>query len=111
MRADFPDKEALDQGFRFLMRSRHIYILFSALIHVALGLYFVRRVEAWRHVVQYIGSAILILSSILLVTAFARETYAFAAYSDISRFGIYSSLFGVGLHLIAALGPRKRDGG
>jgi len=39
MRADFPDKEIIPQELRLLMRSRHIYILFSALIHLTLGLY------------------------------------------------------------------------
>lgn len=31
---DFPDKGAISQELRLLMRSRHIYILFSALIHL-----------------------------------------------------------------------------
>jgi cytochrome b subunit of formate dehydrogenase len=39
MRADFPDKEIIAQEFRLLMRSRHIYILLSSLIHILLGLY------------------------------------------------------------------------
>jgi len=56
--------------------------------------------------VQYAGSAFLLLSSVLLVSAFVRETYALAAYSDLSRFGIYTSLAGVGLHLISTLGER-----
>lgn len=106
MRADFPDKDAIDQTLRVLMRSRHIYILFSALIHIALGVYFLPRGVPWRRYVQYVGSAFLLLSSCLLVSAFVRETYALAAYSDLSRFGIYTSLAGVGLHLISRLGER-----
>ena len=106
MRADFPDKEAIDQSLRLLMRSRHIYILFSALIHIALGLYFVPRAGPWRQACQYAGSAVLAVSSVLLVTAFIRETYTIAAFSDLSRFGIYTSLAGVGLHLFAAPGGR-----
>jgi hypothetical protein len=107
MRADFPDKEAIDQSLRLLMRSRHIYILFSALIHIVLGLYFLPRTHTWRRAVQDAGSALLIVSSILLVTAFVRETYSLAAFSDLSRFGIYTSLAGVGLHLVAALADRR----
>ena len=107
MRADFPDKDAMDQYLRLLMRSRHIYILFSALIHVGLGLYLTSHLETWRKALQYAGSGILIASSILLVIAFVRETYTLAAFSDLSRFGIYTSLAGVGLHLISAVGhPR-----
>jgi hypothetical protein len=37
MRVDFPDKDAISQELRVLMRARHIYTLFSALIHMALG--------------------------------------------------------------------------
>jgi hypothetical protein len=35
----FPDKDAIPQELRLLMRSRHIYILFSGLIHLVLGVY------------------------------------------------------------------------
>ena len=110
MRADFPDKEAIDQFLRLLMRSRHIYILFSALIHIALGVYFVPRAVVWRRSVQYAGSALLLVSSILLVSAFIHETYTLAAFSDLSRFGIYTSLAGVGLHLISAVGHPRISG-
>src|SRR5258708_21131167 len=48
MRVDFPDKEIIPQDLRLLMRSRHIYILFSALIHLALGVYLQIRPLAWQ---------------------------------------------------------------
>ena len=108
MRADFPDKEAIDQSLRLLMRSRHIYILFSAFIHIGLGLYFIPRAEKWRKTLQYGGSIVLMASSILLVVAFIQETYAFRAFSELSRFGIYTSLAGVGLHLLAAARGQTR---
>ena len=108
MRADFPDKEAIPQEFRILMRSRHIYILFSALIHLALGIYFQLRPERWRKIVQFAGSLVLVISSVLLVWAFAAETYSYQQFSEISRFGIYTSLAAVLLHLIGGLG-RKHD--
>ena len=107
MRADFPDKEAMDQYLRLLMRSRHIYILFSAFMHIGLGLYFAPSANVWRRTLQYTGSAILLTSSILLTIAFVYESYSLSALSDVSRFGIYTSLAGVGLHLIAALGDGK----
>ena len=107
MRADFPDKGAIDKSLRLLMRSRHIYILFSALIHVGLGLYFAARSEAWRKSAQYAGSLVLIASSVLLVTAFIQETYFFAAFSELSRYGIYSSLAGIALHVVASIPDRR----
>ena len=107
MRADFPDKEASDQSLRILMRSRHIYILFSALLHICLGLYFSPHAAGWRRAVQSAGSTVLLLASALLVTAFVQETYHYAHFSDLSRSGIYTSLAGVALHLIAAMGGRN----
>lgn len=107
MRADFPDKEAISPELRVLMRSRHIYILFSALIHMALGVYLQLRPETGRKVLQYAGSAFLFLASGLLVWAFVLETYSLQHYSDFSRYGIYTSLAGVGLHLLGGIGRRR----
>lgn len=107
MRADFPDKEAIPQELRLLMRSRHIYILFSAFVHIALGVYLKLRQPAWQRVVQYAGSGVLFVSSILLVWAFVAETYSYGKFSDISRFGIYASLAGVALHLIGGISQNR----
>ena len=106
MRADFPDKEAIPQELRLLMRSRHIYILFSALIHLALGAYFQTRQRVPARILQYSGSAFLIASSVLFVWAFITETYTLQHFSDISRYGIYTSLAGVGLHALSAIDRR-----
>lgn len=110
MRADFPDKEAIGQDLRLLMRSRHIYILFSAFVHLALGVYLVLRPRFWQRAVQIAGSAVLVLSSSFLVSAWYIETYAVGQFSDISRNGIYAALWGIGLHLIGgiALGGSDR---
>ena len=103
MRIDFPDKEAIPQELRLLMRSRHIYILFSALIHLALAAYMTPRSRTPAKVLQYAGSAFLIAASGLLVWAFVTETYTLQHFSDISRNGIYLSLAGVGLHLLSKI--------
>lgn len=100
MLADFPDKDVIPQEPRLLMRSRHIYILFNALIHLALGVYLKIRPQAWRRLLQYLGSLVLIISAGFLLWAFIVETYQLQHFSDLSRFGIYPSLAGVGLHLI-----------
>src|SRR5688572_11396996 len=106
MRVDFPDKDAIPQELRLLMRSRHIYILFSALIHLVLGVYLQIRLERGRKILQYAGSLILIVSSVLLFWAFVTETYSLQHFSDISRFGIYTSLAGVVLHLLGGISRR-----
>jgi hypothetical protein len=99
MRWDFPDKEIIPQDFRILMRSRHIYILFSALIHLMLGAYLTIQPTVWRKVLQITGSIFLTLAGILLVWAFVHETYYLKGFSELSRQGIYFSLAGVLFHL------------
>ena len=101
MRADFPDKEIIDQELRILMRSRHIYILFAALMNILIGLYFQALPRRPQKIVQYLGSAVLSLSALLLIWAFVQETYTFHHFSDLSRYGIYGSLAGVVLHFLA----------
>ncbi|MGB7209993.1 MAG: hypothetical protein WBD27_15140 [Pyrinomonadaceae bacterium] len=106
MRVDFPDKDAIPQELRLLMRSRHIYILFSALIHLALGVYMQMRPQVWRKVLQFSGSTVLVVSSAFLVWAFVVEIYSLQHFSDLSRNGIYLSLAGIGLHLIGGINRR-----
>ena len=89
MRADFPDKSLISPELRILMRSRHIYILFSALIHLVLGIYLQRHSLVIARVLQCAGSAVLTVSSGLLVWAFVVETYRLQHFSNISRYGIY----------------------
>ena len=107
MRIDFPDKDIIPQDLRLLMRSRHIYILFSALIHMMLGVYLQMRPQIWRKSLQYFGSFLLAVSSGLLLWGFIYETYDTQHFSDISRNGIYLSLAGVGFHLIGGLGQNR----
>jgi hypothetical protein len=103
MRVDFPDKDLINPELRLLMRSRHIYILFSALIHLAMGVYIQLRSTQLLRTLQFAGSGVLVIASVLLVWAWCVETYQLQTFSDISRQGIYLSLFGVGLHLIAGV--------
>lgn len=109
MRVDFPDKDAIDQFLRVLMHSRHIYILFSALIHIVLGVYLQLRPQAWRKFVQMAGSLSLVVASVLFVYAWRVETYDLQQFSDLSRWGIYPTLAGVGLHLVGGLSRRKHE--
>src|SRR5215203_1975589 len=100
MRWDFPDKEIIPPDFRILMRSRHIYILLSSLIHIILGVYLQIHVEAWRRILQIFASVLLIAGSVLFVWAFIYETYTTQHFSDLSRFALYVTLWGTIVHLL-----------
>lgn len=107
MRLDFPDKEIIPQDFRLLMRSRHIYILFSSFIHILLGVYLQIETRIWRKTLQLFGSALLVAGSILLIWAFVYETYTTKTFSEASRWGIYLSLGGTILHLVGGFKVKK----
>ena len=110
MRVDFPDKDVISQDLRLLMRSRHIYILFNALIHIALGIYLQKRPRLWQRLAQYVGSLALTAASVYLVIAWRTETYELQHFSDLSREGIYLSLAGIVLHLIGGVsGTAKKE--
>lgn len=109
MRVDFPDKEVIPQDLRLLMRSRHIYILLSSLIHLCLGVYLQIHAQIWRKFVQILGSVLLILGSILFVWAFIHETYATGHFSDISRFALYTTLWGTVFHLFGGFRLKSKN--
>jgi hypothetical protein len=107
MRVDFPDKDAIPQEFRLLMRSRHIYILLSSLIHIVLGVYLRIQTEVWRKALQIFASVLLITGSVLFVWAFVHETYTARHFSNLSRYALYVTLLGTILHLIGGYKLQK----
>lgn len=107
MRWDFPDKEIIPPDFRILMRSRHIYILLSSLIHIVLGVYLQIHAEIWQKILQILGSVLLIAGSVLFVWAFIYETYTARHFSDLSRFALYATLAGVVVHLLGGFKVKK----
>lgn len=109
MRLDFPDKEAIAPEFRMLMRSRHIYILLAALVHIALGVYLRPRPSLWRRALQTFGSVLLFTGTGLLVAAFFHETYAVRGFSDLSRQALYASLAGMIFHLFGGFELQSKN--
>lgn len=103
MDAYFPDKDAMSSDLRLLARSRHIYILFSALIHLSLGVYLRMHPQRWRKILQFAGSFFLTLGSVLLIWAFTTEVFQTRQFSDLSRYGVIISAIGVLLHAIARI--------
>lgn len=109
MAHDFPDKDAMSQELRILMRSRHIYLLFSAFLHLLLGVYFALATGKTARYFQIIGSGLLVVASVMLVWAFFAETYTIKHFSNISRYGIFASLAGVIFHLFGGSMRQRQD--
>ncbi len=102
MRSGFPDKDTVEGSLRMLMRSRHIYLLMSALINILLGVYYRPFGTRTSHHLQSAGSSLVTAGSVILAAAFFFETYSYGRHTFISAFGIIATAGGVGLHLLAS---------
>jgi len=96
----------LPDGRHLMFVSRHIYILANALAHLALAAYVTPRPTRAGRAAQWIGSALLALSSLLLIGAFAFEPMAGRARTAVSTYGLFALLPGVLLHFGPALRRR-----
>ena len=97
-------------GPRVLYRSRHIYVLMTALLHLSLGAYLTSAPRGSARVLQQLGSALITLGSGLLVVAFFVDaSRANLVPLDVvfSPWGIYSVAGGTLLHAIAAAIQRR----
>ena len=87
---------------RMLYRSAHIYLLFSALLNLVLGLYLVDQRAAVARGVGRVGSALILIAPVLLLAAFALESPRSDLERPYARLAIYGSGAGVVLHVVAA---------
>src|SRR5262249_36151284 len=102
-----PPLSSLERGLHFLYRSRHIYILAAATANLLLGSYVQPVLGRTRRRLQWVGSGLLLLSSLLLVVAFVVEPAAGRDPSAVSAFGIFPLLAGTLLHVGVGLRHRR----
>lgn len=95
---------------RALYRSGHIYILFSALLNLLLGLYIVTSTARTSRWIQYVGSALLIGALGLFVYGFVVETPLALVERPMTREAIVWSLGGVLFHGVAVAVGRRVNG-
>jgi len=104
--------QGMPDGPRMLYRTRHIFILLSALLHVGIGSYFKYRREKVRRVLQLLGSLLITVAPILFIIGFFREPYLTGLYAPLSKKGIILIAIGTLLHLLSAIPepePLKTD--
>lgn len=94
-------------GPRMLYRTRHIFILFSGLLHVGLGTYFRYRVDARRRLLQMLGSALVTIASVLFIIAFFYEPHLTDLYAPLSKAGVIMIAIGALLHPLSGINGRK----
>lgn len=97
----------LDPVYRMIHRSRHIYILFAALINLLVSLSWVRA-EGWRNLVRCSASGLILISGVLLPIAFVVEPGLRRIAAPITFYGVVSALAGTVLFVATQLLPARR---
>ena len=98
---EYVHNRTLPDAMRVLYRSRHIYLLFNALINVTLGLYVQYAPPGWRRSLQLIGSVLIIIAPAFLLVGFFYEPARGADQTIIAPYGIFATAIGILLHLIS----------
>ncbi len=102
LRYRIPDLMQQSDRLRFSMRANHVYILFSALVHLSLGVYLRSMATKWMKRLQTVASALLIQASGMLVAGFFFEP-KLSLDRPVTLIAVVMSLVGVLLHFICAL--------
>jgi len=90
-------------GPRMLYRTRHIFILFSGLLHLGIGTYFRYRLDARRRILQIVGSLLATVASVLFIIAFFYEPHLTHLYAPLSKAGVIMIAIGVLLHALSGV--------
>lgn len=96
----------MDDARRLLFRSTHLYLLFGALVNLALGLY-LRPVRGWRRWVRAAGSVLVLTTPFLATAGFFSEPWLSDLERPYTRPAAYGCLAGMVLHLIGWSGNRE----
>ena len=99
----------MTDALRLQYRSTHLYLLFTSLMNLALGIYFTRR-SHWRYWLQRAGSWMVIISPVLAGLGFIYEPGFLNLFRPFSFYAAVASLSGIVLHSISSISfPFKRE--
>jgi hypothetical protein len=88
---------------RALFRSRHIYLLSTALLNLLLGVYF-QDVQRATRGVQRAGSVLLLASPLVALAGFVHDPRTGSlAGAMLGKYAVYSIFGGVLLHVLSAI--------
>ena len=92
---------------RLLFRSTHIYLLFTGLLNLALGLYLSPVPNPWARRLQLLGSVLILAAPLLQLAAFLREPFLGGLRRPFTAPAVYAALAGVLLHLASRIPSTK----
>lgn len=93
-------------GPRMIYRSGHIYLLFTSIANLLLGVY-LRRLSGFRRHIQILVCIVLLIIPWILLYGFFAEPHLESLARPYSRIALYGT-FGVGL-MLALLGPGSKE--
>jgi hypothetical protein len=94
-------------GLRLLYRTRHIFILLAGLLNLGIGIYFSYGQQLWRKLLQWLGSGLIVVASLLFIIAFFYEPKLTGLYTPLSHWGTYTIVAGTFCHLLSAVRERS----
>ncbi len=92
---------------RLLYRTRHIFILLSGLVNLGIAAYFAYWPQPWRKVMQFLGSGLICIASLLFIAAFFYEPRLDDLDTPLSHWGTYSIAAGSLFHVLSGTGISK----
>jgi len=91
-------------GPRLLYRTRHIFILLSGLVNLAIAAYFTYRRQPLQRTLQVLGSLLILSAPVLFLVAFFYEPKLNNLRTPLSHWGTYAIATGTLLHLLSSAG-------
>src|SRR6266850_7717396 len=91
-------------GPRLLYRTRHIFILLSGLVNLAIAAYFTYRRQPLQRTLQVLGSLLVLSAPVLFLVAFFYEPKLSNLRTPLSHWGTYAIVTGTLLHLLSSAG-------
>ena len=109
MRTGLGRLDELEPLTRLLYRSRHIYILSAAMVHLALGCYLLPARDRLPRFLQRLGSSLLLIAGLILFVAFFREPPRGKLVTPFSKYGVIILLVGTLCHVVASVLTQKNS--
>jgi hypothetical protein len=104
----YPDMEAVGDGTRMMLRSRHIYILLGGLTNIGIGVYFSWHRERWRKLLQLLGSSLMLVATLILIGAFFYEPRLANLQRPLTLPAIISLFAGTLIHMLSGIKRREK---
>ena len=98
----------MPDGPRMLYRTRHIFILLTALLHLGIGAYVTARATRLLRACQWIGSALIALAGCFFIAGFFLEPLRQDLHVPLSSLGAFAALAGVALHVSSGRSEKTR---